>query len=89
MKKKHADALANLEKEFESEKLLRKEKFNMQISNYMKSSQSFEELNDNEEKRELAIYFDHIEKKYADKCDEKRKELQDKYDKVVLLIVCV
>ena len=28
------------------------------------------------------MYFDHIEKKYSDKLDDRKKEIQAKYDKV-------
>lgn len=84
--------------------MLRKEKFAMQISNYMKSNQSLEGMDENEEKRELGvtiqsikslfflttiifkIYFEHIERKYADKCDDRKKELEQKYEKVNLKV---
>jgi hypothetical protein len=46
-----------MQKEFDNEKHLRKEKFSMQISKYMKSGKSFDELDENEEKRELAVSF--------------------------------
>ena len=62
LRKRERDILNNLKKEFTSEKQLRKEKFSMQLSKYMNSGKSFDELDKNEEKRKLAIYFDHIEK---------------------------
>lgn len=64
MRKRHADELAAQQKEFESEKMLRKEKFAMQISNYMKSNQSLEGMDENEEKRELAVMIQSIKQLY-------------------------
>lgn len=49
------EQLGIIQKEFENEKQLRKEKFSMQISKFMKSGKSFEELDENEEKRELSV----------------------------------
>ncbi len=59
MKRRETDVLNNLQKEFENEKQLRKERFAMQLSKYMKSGQSLDQLDENEEKRELevVIYF--------------------------------
>jgi len=55
LKKKHSEQISQMKKEFDNEKHLRKEKFSMQISKYMKSGKSFDELDENEEKRELAV----------------------------------
>ena len=55
IRKKHAEQLGIIQKEFENEKQLRKEKFSMQISKFMKSGKSFDELDENEEKRELSV----------------------------------
>lgn len=55
MKKKHLEQLNSMQKEFDNDKQLRKEKFSMQISKFMKSGKSFDELDENEEKRELAV----------------------------------
>ena len=87
MKKREQEVRVALQKEFENEKQLRKERFNMQLSKYMKSGQSLEELDENEEKRELAIYFEHIEKKNVDKLDERKKELKTKYEKVSIIFL--
>ena len=57
LKKKHSEQISLMQKEFDNEKHLRKEKFSMQISKYMKSGKSFDELDENEEKRELAVSF--------------------------------
>ena len=57
LKKRHNEILDNLQKEFENEKRTRKEKFGMQLSKYMKSGQSFEDMDENEEKKELAVIF--------------------------------
>ena len=55
LKKRHNEVLNNLQKEFESEKSLRKQKFDLQVSKYMKSGQSLDELNTDEEKKEIAV----------------------------------
>jgi hypothetical protein len=55
LKKRQADILNNMQKEFENEKQQRKEKFSMKISKFMDSGQSFDELNDGDEKREIAV----------------------------------
>ncbi|RNA17857.1 hypothetical protein BpHYR1_047980 [Brachionus plicatilis] len=81
MTKKHLDILNSMQKDYDDEKQLKKQKFSMQLSKYIKSGKSFDELDENEEKREIEIYFDHIEKKYSDKLDERKKELQLRYDK--------
>ena len=57
LKKRHNEVLNNLQKEFESEKHLRKQKFDLQVSKYMKSGQNLDELNTDEEKKEIAVYF--------------------------------
>ena len=57
LKKRHKEILDKLHKEFENEKRNRKEKLAMQLSKYMKSGQSFEEMDENEEKKELAVIF--------------------------------
>ena len=57
LKKRHNEILDNLHKELENEKRHRKEKLAMQLSKYMKSGQSFEEMDENEEKKELAVIF--------------------------------
>ena len=57
LKKRHNEVLSNLQKEFESEKHTRKQKFDMQISKYMKSGQNLDELNEDEEKKEIAVIF--------------------------------
>ena len=57
LKKRHNEILDNLHKELENEKRNRKEKLAMQLSKYMKSGQSFEEMDENEEKKELAVIF--------------------------------
>ena len=53
--KRHADILNNLQKEFDNEKNLRKQKIEIQVSKYMKSGQNFDELNGDEEKKEIAV----------------------------------
>ena len=53
--KKHVKTLIYLEKDFEREKQIKKEKFSMQISKFMKSQKSFDEMDESEEKRELAV----------------------------------
>jgi hypothetical protein len=60
LKKRHNEVLSNLQKEFESEKHTRKQKFDMQISKYMKSGQNLDELNEDEEKKEIAVIFINI-----------------------------
>ena len=40
LKKRQADILSNMQKEFDNDKNLRKEKFSMQISKFMQSGQS-------------------------------------------------
>ena len=55
LKKRHKEVLINLQKEFESDKSLRKQKFDLQVSKYMKSGQSLDELNTDEEKKEIAV----------------------------------
>lgn len=57
LRKKHIEQLNSMQKEFDSDKQLRKEKFSMQISKFMKSGKSFDELDETEEKRELAVSF--------------------------------
>ena len=59
LKKREAEILNNLQKDFDKEKQLRKEKLSMQLSKYIKSGKSFDEMDENEEKRELAVrsYF--------------------------------
>ena len=42
--KKHVKTLIYLEKDFEREKQIKKEKFSMQISKFMKSQKSFDEI---------------------------------------------
>ena len=55
LKRRHAEILKNLQQEFESEKYSRKQKFETQVSKYMKSGQSFDDLNGDEEKKEIAV----------------------------------
>jgi hypothetical protein len=57
LKKRHNEVLNNLQKEFENEKSLRKQKFDLQVSKYMKSGQSLDDLNTDEEKKEIAVNF--------------------------------
>jgi hypothetical protein len=52
--KKHQDSLNQLQTELESEISHRKEKYAMQLSKTA-NNQSFENLDENEEKRELAV----------------------------------
>jgi hypothetical protein len=57
LRRAHAQTLQNMQREFESEKQSRKEKFGMQLSKYMMSGKSIDELEDeNEEKREIAVF---------------------------------
>ena len=44
LRKKHVETLTDLEKDFEREKQIKKEKFSMQISKFMKSQKSFDEI---------------------------------------------
>lgn len=55
LKRKQNEALSQMQKEFDSEKQLRKQKFSMQLSKFMKSGQSFDELDEDEEKREITV----------------------------------
>ena len=55
LKRRQAEILNALQKEFESEKQQRRERFSMQLSKYMKSVQSFDEMDESDEKRELAV----------------------------------
>ena len=57
LKKRQADILSNMQKEFDNDKKLRKEKFSMQISKFMQSGQSIDEMEESDEKRELAVNF--------------------------------
>ena len=57
LKKRHSEVLNNLQKEFENEKYLRQQKIDIQVSKYMKSGQSFGEMNENDEKKEIAVVF--------------------------------
>lgn len=57
LRKKNNESLNTLQREFESDKQLRKQKFSMQLSKFMKSGKSFDELDENEEKREIAVKF--------------------------------
>jgi hypothetical protein len=57
LRKRQAEILNNLQKEFDSEKQLKKEKFSMQMSKFMNSGQSFDELDEGDEKREIAVIF--------------------------------
>ena len=57
LKRRQTAILTNLQKDFENEKLLRKEKFAMQISKYMQSGESLDENDQNEEKREIAVSY--------------------------------
>ncbi len=84
LRKRQEEVLSNIQHEFEAEKQLKKEKCSMQISKFISSGQNLEELDENEEKRELEIYFEHIEKKYSDKLIERKKELEKRYAKKTL-----
>lgn len=55
LKKKQVEVLGNIQKEFENERQLKKEKCSMQISKFMDSGQSLEKMDENEEKREIAV----------------------------------
>ena len=57
LKKRQADIIGNMQKEFDNDKKLRKEKFSMQISKFMQSGQSIDEMEESDEKRELAVNF--------------------------------
>ncbi len=81
LRRRHDELLANIQRDFEAEKQLKKEKCSMQISKFISSGQNLDELNENEEKREIEIYFEHIEKKYADRLEERKKELERRYEK--------
>lgn len=55
MTKKHLEILNSMQKEYDDEKQLKKQKFSMQLSKYIKSGKSFDELDENEEKREIEV----------------------------------
>lgn len=55
--KKHLEALNSMQKEYDDEKQLKKQKFSMQLSKYIKSGKSFDELDENEEKREIEVFM--------------------------------
>lgn len=56
LKKRHAQILASMQKEFDNEKQLRKEKFAMQVSKYIQESgNERDKLDENEERREIAV----------------------------------
>lgn len=57
MTKKHLDILNSMQKEYDNEKQIKKQKFSMQLSKYIKSGKSFDELDENEEKREIEVAF--------------------------------
>lgn len=62
LKRRQAEILNALQKDFESEKQQRRERFSMQLSKYMKSAQSFDEMDESDEKRELAVRHNRIKK---------------------------
>jgi hypothetical protein len=55
LKRRQTEILNALQKDFESEKQQRRERFSMQLSRYMKSVQSFDEMDESDEKRELSV----------------------------------
>ena len=55
LRRKQAEVLAGMQREFEDERQLRREKCAMQISTFMSSGQSLEQMDENEEKREIAV----------------------------------
>lgn len=55
LKKRHSESIANIQREFESEKQLKKEKCSMQISKFMSNGQNFDDMTENEEKREIEV----------------------------------
>ena len=55
LKRRHTEILNNLQREFESEKNLRQQRFEIQVSKYTKSGQNYEEMNGDEEKKEIAV----------------------------------
>lgn len=55
LKKNYQQMFQNLQRDFEAEKQQRKEKFSMQLSKYMMNGKSIDEMDENEEKREIAV----------------------------------
>lgn len=55
LKKRQAEMLNNVQKEYENDRQMKKEKCAMQLSKFMSSGQSLDSLDENEEKREIKV----------------------------------
>lgn len=55
LRKIHAEKLNQMNMEFERDKQVRKEKFASQISKYTMSGKGVDDLDDNDEKKEIAV----------------------------------